>query len=1062
MRKIVSLLLCFCFTLGTVFAQNSRTLTGKVTDEKGAGIANASVLVKGSTIGTTTGNDGAFSLKVPESAKVLVVSSVNFGQQEVSIGKTNNINISLKSTSENLQEVVVVGYGTKSIRENTGAVSKIKGDKIAEVPTPSFDQALAGKTAGVQVNATGGVLGDGVSIRVRGVNSISSSSQPLIVIDGVPQIELSNLNGFNGGNGTRFNPLALVNANDIESFEVLKDAGSSSIYGSRAANGVILITTKKGKKGTAKVNVDIKLGLAKANKLPDLLSPDEFAQYQNEKAANRYGVGTANAIIARDSDIDGDGNPDRTNWLDLLYRTAQSADYGVTMSGGAEKVSYFASARYISQNGISLGNKLTTGQARLNLEISPKTWFKSGFSLSYSKTLNNGILSDRYIAGSTVSGWQGLPNVAAYNPNGPSGYNLTTATPIGNMGWGNNTRLIGGTLIFATNFANPIASIDLSRQNNIAEDTRASAYGEIQFFKGLKMTSRFGIQNIRNFEDQYTSPLLSGLGQPYNGLVQNQDQQNRLWNWQNYLTYDKTIAEKHKIGFTAGMEYQKNNYFYTYVGAANFSDPFFQYVLDGSYSNVQPGTTTTLNLTGGDKTSSGLESYFSRLNYSFDGKYFVEGSIRRDAFSGFGEINRWGNFPSVSAGWELTKEKFLNNVKFLDYLKLRASYGKVGNSRGIGPYDSRTLYGGALYTVSTGLGINRVGNAGLQWESSNKTDIGVEANFLKNRISIVVDYFKNDVNNLILSAPTLYTVGVPGSNVRTNIGGMVNKGIEITINATPVVTKNFKWSTSFNYTNVKNTVTGLVAANNNADISSGNITQAVASLNRSLGTFWMANWAGVDAATGNPMWYAANGTLKRFNFGATGAAVWTDEKGTPVAALGTADWTYQDKSGLPTFYGGWDNTFTYRDIELSMSLFYSGGNYLYNQTRATLLTNFLSNNSTEIKNSWKKPGDVTDVPRTYLLDNTANQISTRFLEKGDFLRMRTITLAYTLNRSIMQKIGFDGIRIYGQVLNAFTITGYSGIDPEVNTNRTDNIGVGIDLRNVPQPRQFTFGIQASF
>jgi TonB-linked SusC/RagA family outer membrane protein len=630
------------------------------------------------------------------------------------------------------------------------------------------------------------------------------------------------------------------------------------------------------------------------------------------------------------------------------------------------------------------------------------------------------------------------------------------------MGWGNNTRLIGGTLIFATNFANPIASIDLSRQNNIAEDTRASAYGEIQFFKGLKMTSRFGIQNIRNFEDQYTSPLLSGLGQPYNGLVQNQDQQNRLWNWQNYLTYDKTIAEKHKIGFTAGMEYQKNNYFYTYVGAANFSDPFFQYVLDGSYSNVQPGTTTTLNLTGGDKTSSGLESYFSRLNYSFDGKYFVEGSIRRDAFSGFGEINRWGNFPSVSAGWELTKEKFLNNVKFLDYLKLRASYGKVGNSRGIGPYDSRTLYGGALYTVSTGLGINRVGNAGLQWESSNKTDIGVEANFLKNRISIVVDYFKNDVNNLILSAPTLYTVGVPGSNVRTNIGGMVNKGIEITINATPVVTKNFKWSTSFNYTNVKNTVTGLVAANNNADISSGNITQAVASLNRSLGTFWMANWAGVDAATGNPMWYAANGTLKRFNFGATGAAVWTDEKGTPVAALGTADWTYQDKSGLPTFYGGWDNTFTYRDIELSMSLFYSGGNYLYNQTRATLLTNFLSNNSTEIKNSWKKPGDVTDVPRTYLLDNTANQISTRFLEKGDFLRMRTITLAYTLNRSIMQKIGFDGIRIYGQVLNAFTITGYSGIDPEVNTNRTDNIGVGIDLRNVPQPRQFTFGIQASF
>lgn len=496
------------------------------------------------------------------------------------------------------------------------------------------------------------------------------------------------------------------------------------------------------------------------------------------------------------------------------------------------------------------------------------------------------------------------------------------------------------------------------------------------------------------------------------------------------------------------------------MGAANFSDPFFTHIIEGAYTNVQPGTTGIMDLTGGNLSSSGIESYFGRVNYTYRGKYMLEGSLRRDSYSGFGANNRWGTFPAISLGWEISKEAFMANQDVVDYLKLRGSFGKTGNSNGVGAYSSRVLYGGAAYTSLTGLGNTQAGNAGLRWESSDKLDIGVEANFLNSRLGVVVDYFKTDINNLILNAPVLYSVGVPNSSIIKNIGGMYNKGIEVTINATPVIAGDFSWRTSFNYTNIQNRVTGLVPENDNADIVSAN---QVASVGKPLSTFYISRWAGVDPQTGNPQWYAKDGTIKRYNFGATGVNLWTDDKGTPVAALSGSDNVYLDgKAGLPKWYGGWDNNFSYKNIFLQMSLFYQGGNYIYNGTRAIMLSNSFLNNSTEILNRWQKPGDNTDVARLYLIDNAANAASDRFLEKGDFLRMRTVTLGYDLPKSIMNKIGFDGIRVYGTVLNAFTITGYSGADPEVNTNRFSNIAIGVDTRSVPQSRTLLFGIQANF
>ncbi|HEY4148066.1 MAG TPA: TonB-dependent receptor [Chitinophagaceae bacterium] len=1062
MRKMIALIVCVLVAAGQLLAQ-SRTINGKVTQDNDRPLAGASVIVKGTNIGTTTKDDGTYSLTLPANAKILIVSSINMEQQEIPIGGKSVINVTLKPGDKDLQEVVVVGYGTKSTRENTGSISKIGGAKMAAEPVASFDQALGGKTAGVQVTLGSGVLADRTAIRIRGINSISSSSQPLVVVDGIPQNNVTNLNGFNGGNGTRFDPLALINPNDIESIEVLKDAGASVIYGSRASNGVLLVTTKKGKKGSMKVNYDSKVGWSTASKLPPLLNGDDFTTITNEKGSNRFGTGTPYASMAQNSDINGDGKPDRTNWNDIVYRKAMTYDNSISFSGGSDKMQAYGSARYLKEEGITIGNKLTSGQIRLNLDFTPKTWFKAGVQTSYTKTLNNGVLTDAYIAGTTISGWQAEPNVSPYNPAGAYGYNLTANGLLGN---GNNVTTIGGVnyLPSASYYLNILPQIKLQRNDNTAEDLRANIYGELQPIKGLKLTSKFGIQYLNNFEDQYSSPLVNGLGSSYGGLVQDQSQQYNLWTWQNYVNFDKTIGGVHKIGFVAGTEYQKNTYFSLYTGANNFTDPFFVNVINGAYTNTIPGSSTLLDNTGGNLNASGIISYFGRLNYSYAGKYFIEGSLRRDGYSGFGSNYQFGNFPSISLGWEVTKENFMSHIAWLDYLKIRGSYGQVGNSNGVGPYSALTLFSGAAYTSLNGLGITQAGNSSLRWETAKKTDVGFEANVLKNKIGIVVDYFDNNIDGLILAAPTLYTVGIPGSSITSNIGGMYNKGFEVTINSTPVTMKNFSWNTSFNFTRIWNKVTGLVPSNGNADINPSGI--AAASLGKRLGVFYMPKWAGVDPQTGNPEWYAANGTIKRYNFGATGANIWTDDKGIPTAALGAGDYVYQSKSGLPTYYGNWDNTFSYKSFELSFSFSYQGGNLIYNSSTAGMMTNAFSNNFSLILQRWQKPGDITNVPKLWLADNTANQASTRWLENGDFIRMRSITAAYNFKKSLLDKIGFDNARFFVQVFNPFVITKYSGLDPDVSTSGTvqanGNISVGIDARATPQPRVVTLGLNLSF
>lgn len=1049
-HKLLSFFVGSMILTSVAFAQEKK-VSGRVTGADGKPLAGVTIAVQGSNVATQTDANGNYSLSVP-TGKVIVFRSVGFADKTLIVKEGQSaFNVSLESNDNALEEVVVTGYGVRQIKDVIGAQSTVKGSALAAEANVSFDQALSGKVAGVQIGTTGGTLGDGISVRIRGVNSISSSSLPLYVIDGVPMNTVENVSELNSGDGTRFNPLSMINSNDIESIEVLKDAGASVLYGSRAANGVVMITTKRGKKGFNLVTFDSKFISSRASKLVSLLNGDQFIQINNEKAANaspRFG-GVAN-VIAKESDLDGDGVNDRTNWLDEIYRQGTGFDNSVSISGGTEAVNYFASARYNDQRGILIGNDIKTGQARMNLDLKANKWFKTGISLSYAKTKNNGVLTDRYISGATVAGLNAFPTVSPYNPNNDYGYNLNG---IGYLGLGNNVTVLNGTGITG-NIANPLATTNLQLNQNTPEQFLANIYGEITLLEGLKFTSKFGIDYLRNYEHQYGHPAVGGLGYAYNGLIQDYYRDNNLWVWQNYMNYDKTINGSHRISATAGAEYNYSKQKLTYAGASNISDAYFTDILDNTYTGTVPGTEDVMLLSGGGLFSTGLESYFGRVGYSYNSKYLFEAAFRADAYSAFGANSKWGYFPSVSAGWVASEEDFIKSVEWLSYLKIKGSYGKVGNSRGIDAYAARTLYAGGAYASENGFSAFQLGNSDLKWETTKKFDVGVDFKVANGKYGFVIDYFNNDISGLVLDAVPLYTVGVPGGSIYTNIGSMYNRGLEFTFNMETVKKENFTWNTSLNFTAIKNRVTELVTAN--ADIPSGN---SVASVGHKLGEFKLLQWAGVDEQTGNAMWLSKDGVRKTYNPSVATAQRWTLDDGTVTTGITANDAVYTGKSGIPKFYGGLDNNFKYRDFDLGISLVYTGGYYIYNATRANLLTNSFLNNSTEILDRWTTPGQKTDVPKVFLTDNTANQASDRFLEKGDFLRARTISLGYTFGGEKLNSAGIRSLRLYGQVYNAFVITGYKGQDPEVNSNRNNsNIAVGVDSRAVPQPRTYTFGL----
>lgn len=1022
-----------CFALGIAlssFAQE-RTVTGKVTStEDGSPLPGVNVILKGTTSGTSTDGDGNYSVAVPSSGGALIFSFIGLESKEVEIGERTVVNVSLALDITQLSEVVVVGYGTQERRELTGSVTSIASRDIENLVTPSFDNQLAGRAAGVQVTTPGGILGQAPIIRIRGVNSLTSSADPLIVIDGVPVVTSDR------SSIVASNPLANINPADIQSYEVLKDGSATAIYGSRAANGVILITTKRGAKGKPTLTYNGNFGYNEAANRFDLLTGDEFVTIANEKRTN---AGATELAVAGSN----------TDWQDYVFRKGGVQQHNISLGGGSENTQYFFSLGYTAQESSVKANDLSRYSFRANVDQTIAKRLKVGTSLSYTfqeiNGLNNGANS---LSGVVYNASRMLPNVDIMDP-ANTAYDGFNTTPDGAaLGRGNNLASVDNNI---PNIAFVLANnIHRNRTNRIL----GNLYGELEIINGLSLKTQIGT-DITLTDDFRSWDPRHGDGRGANGSAVQTFNPAYRWNWQNTLNYQKSFNDVHNVNITAGVEYQKTTFYNFNASATGFSDRFYmqENLISGSYQN---------QFAAGGFSQRGFDSYFGRVNYSYKGKYMLSITMRNDGLSDLYIDNRRGTFPGASIGWRISDEEFFSNTLIKD-LKLRASYATVGNSE-IGTLAYAGGYSPVLYGPSAGIAFTQVSNRNLQWETSEKINFGLNATIGK--VNVEADYFITNIDNLVLDRPVAPSLGVPGGNhgqIAQNVGAMENRGVELRIGATVLEKGNFRWSTDFNFTYIKNEVTNLVSPLTN--------TYNRTEVGRSIGELYGFRWAGVNSENGNPLYYTADGSIIQFNL-ATAAAQRTwrtydpnnpGDVSTQVTALGTADLDFLGNT-LPKWQGGWNNQLAYKNFDFEVFFRYSGGNYIMNETQRGLLGQGFSNNHRSILDRWTEAGQTTDMPKLFS-GQDANMWQTgasnsKFVEKGDYVRVQNIVLGYRVPATALQsafKDAVKSVRIFAQVQNPFVFTSYSGLDPEMN-QYSDQRQFGVDWNTAPIIRTYSAGI----
>ena len=1036
MKKILFLFTLLLITGSLAIAQTVQ-ITGTVTgSEDGLAMPGVFVSVKGTTVGTITGSDGRYVVNVPASAQSLVFSFIGFVTQEVQIQGRTRIDVVLKQDLYNVEEVVVIAYGTQQKRDVAGAISRVKGSEIASMPVQSFDQALQGKAAGVTVTMPNGVLNNPPVMRIRGFNSITGSSSPLIVVDGVP-IFTGNLSGTN----SFINALADVNPSDIESMEILKDASATAIYGSRAANGVILITTKRGSAGRAKVTYDGYMGWTQPYRIFDVMNSEQYVAHKNLARSNNAASGLAFDFFIPTIN----GKPVDTNWADYVYRTGFQHNHALTISGATASTSYFLSIGYTNQEGMVQKNSYERKNARLNLDhkLNKYVSFGANFSISngLSRAPNTG--ASFATAGAARLAFVLAPNLSPYKDDGT--YNIA-GSAIGN----------NGQPVANYGYYNPVAIFDLNKFSTEADRMMATMYISIQPVKGLTLKSGYGLDNL-SVEDNVFQTGITGDSYASNGYVWNQFYRPNRWTWTNTINYVTTFAEKFNVGLLAGVEeaYTKS---VSWTGSkTNYTDPFFE---------VYQGSWVTAGMGGGSRSENYFISYFGRINFDFSKKYYFEASARRDGFSGLSEGNKFGTFGGASVMWNISRENFVSGIsEYISDMRLKASYGRVGNMSGIGSYASLYLYSSGVYGAAPTWTFTQAGNPDLKWEASDKYDIGFSFGLLKDRIQADLNWYYNNVNDLILNVPQAPSKGIPGNTVPDNIGSMFNTGLELTLTSYNISRPNFTWTTNFNFSTLKNEVTAL--APGVTEILG--VTAGLETTNRTLvglpiGNIWAVQTNGVDPTSGRRIFVDKTG--REVLYSHENANKWTYKSDGSVApAITLATDGKASGSPLPKYFGGIDNNVTYRNFDLSLNLTYSLGFYIYNGSKAGLRDQRWWNNSVEVyEKAWKTAGQVTNIPKPVFGDNVSNGSAmpiTENVEKGDFMKVRSLSAGYTIKK-FPGDIGVEKIRVYGQIFNAYVFTKYTGSDPEVSTNGDTNLTPGIDRNSAPQARTYTLGFNISF
>lgn len=1051
------LLAALALLCGDLVAQTNRTITGKVTDDKGAPMIGVTVTAKGTSKRTLTDNSGSFSLQVPSTVKILQFNYVGFSIQEVSISG-NSVNVSMTPEDKSLSEVVVVGYGTQKKKDVTGNLVTVKGREVANKPTQSFDQALAGRAAGVQITVPNGVVNNPPVFRIRGTNSISLSSYPLIVVDGVPTYT----GDFSSTNAAS-NALSSINPNDIESIDIAKDAAATSIYGSRAANGVVFITTKKGKAGKAKVSYDGWVGWTSAYGLPDIMDAFQYTEFKNKAVANHPVQLAALGATPFKLTNDANGQPINTNWYDYAYRKAMSHSHTVNVSGGNESATYYFSAGYTDQQGIIQKNNFKRGNVLFNVDARVNKVVSMGGKIAFSNEKNEAATTSGSLSGEAFS-TAGLgrlvlvnaPNVGAFKNDGT--YNIG-AQYVGPM---SNVLNVSNPAASQVGFFNPKVLVDLNRSNSENNHMQGNIYFQLKPLSWITLKTVFGVDYINVDNDLFWNPF-HGDGQSYNGYASANYGKYKTWVWTNTAQFDQTFKEKHSVSLLAGGEQQRRTSEGFGINRQALSDPAFNLIQAGFTNNFSTGMVRGENY---------LQSVFARLNYNFDKKYFLSGNIRQDEYSGLG-IKK-GTFWGASGGWEISQENFwrqANLDNLFNSFKLRGSYGKVGNIAGIGDFTPYSTFGSGVYGGNPTLSFSTVGNNQLKWETSTKSDVGVTATLLRNRLTVDVAYYKNNIDNMILGVPQAPSTGL--GTLSENVGSMYNKGIELTIDANPVNKGDFTWNTSFNFSSNKNEVTALAPGLNEIlTATSGLEAVNKTMVGYSVGYIFVVRTAGVDPASGRRIFVNKNGQQVLYQFYApSGQFNYSNPDGTQYRVNGAAATINQAADGVmyansvPKYYGGWSNTFRYKGFELDVLLTYQGGFSVYYGTNAGLRDQRFWNNSVDMLRAWTKAGDITDIPRSVYGDNVSNGSGIPIdanVFKGDFIKLRNASLAYNLPKSLLDKAKISTARVYVSGQNLAIFSKYPGPDPEVSSNGNSTISQGVDRNTVGNGRTITVGINIGF
>jgi len=1016
-------LLFFCFSF--VFAQN-RVITGKVTDQKdGSPLPGVSVIVKGTTAGTQTNLDGVYSLTVPDGAKALVFKYVGYKEADLPING-NVVNAQLEYDPKQLSEVVVVGYGTQKRSSITGAITSVSAKDIENTPVTTFEQALQGKTAGVNIQAGNGKLGQGISINVRGSSTINGNTQPLIIMDGIV-INQDNLSGTSAPT----DPLADINFDDIESFEVLKDASASAIYGSRASSGVILITTKKGKAGTAKVNFGSYFGYSEPSRHRQFLDSQQWLQIEEragQGAANQdflagFYPTLADAQNAYTSYLNDEftalaaGNTNwastNTNWEKEAFQTAPQQQYELNFSGGTDKTTYYFGGQALNQVGILKGNALQRYSGRVNLDTKISSTFDVGMNLNFAHSYNQRVGNDDLFS-------TPLQVVA-----------LSPITPLIDP----RSGLISGTPPGASSsyplYYNPLISVNNEYFHTNVYRTLGDIYANWEIVKHLTFHSDLGVDQTNQNEDDYANSLTARNSGTTTGLGDNAETIQVHFTVNNYFTYKNNIGHDNTLDVTVGTSFENNHFTTNSVSGQQF--PSDAYKTIASAALISAGSSA--------QSASTLLSYFARANYAYKSKYLFSASVRADGSSNFGADNRYGYFPSASAGWVMSQEDFLKNFQALSDLKLRASYGLTGNN-GAAPYSALGLFSGTGgYNGVAGQRYTQIANPNLKWEQTAQLDIGLDWGFFNNRLSGSFDYYKKNTTDVLLFVDIPQTTGI--ASQLQNIGKLYNQGFEALISSDNFVGK-FRWTTSFNAAYNKNKVTYLAGQQIPGGADLNYVLEG-----QQIGVFYGRQYAGVNPANGDALYYLntknPDGSL---NKGTT-----NDYNQAQLVVLGNAqpDWT-----------GGITNTFSYKGFDLSFNFYGSFGNKIYNgggQYMSAEASNGLDNQTLDQLNYWNKPGDITNVPEPRLFYANGTNSSSRYLSDGSYIRLKTATFGYSFPKALLSKIKIDNLRVYVSSYNLFIITKYKGWDPEVNTDfEASNINLGNDFYSAPQPRTLIFGI----